>query len=159
MGMDIHVAPATQVRHQPRYLSVSALSIVAGVVIAIADGDTLTVLTADHQQIKVRLSEIDAPERKQPFGTKSRQELADLCHEKPATVQVVTTDRYKRTVGRVVCAGVDANSEQVRTGMAWVYDRYAKDKSLYRLQDEARASGMGLWSAPDPIPPWEWRRK
>lgn len=128
-------------------------------VIAIADGDTLTCLTDDKRQVKVRLSEIDAPERKQPFGTKSRESLADLCYEKRATIQVVTTDRYGRTVGRVTCAGVDANTAQVRRGLAWVYDRYVTDRSLYALQDEARAEGRGLWSGPSPVPPWAWRNK
>lgn len=127
-------------------------------VVAISDGDTLTCLTDDKQQVKVRLAEIDAPERKQPFGTRSRQSLGELCHEKRAEVVVLDTDRYSRTVGRVTCDGVDANAAQVSRGMAWVYDRYVKDRSLYQLQDEARAAGRGLWSDPQPVAPWEWRR-
>lgn len=126
-------------------------------VIAIADGDTLTCLTDDKRQVKIRLSEIDAPEKNQPFGTRSRQSLADLCHEKRATIQVVTTDRYGRTVGRVTCAGVDANAEQVRRGLAWVYARYVTDHGLYALQDDARAAGAGVWSESRPVAPWEWR--
>ncbi len=130
-----------------------------GLVVAIADGDTLTVLNQDSQQVKVRLAEIDAPERRQPFGTRSRQSLGELCHEKRAEVRVVDVDRYKRVVGRVSCEGVDANAAQVRRGLAWVYDRYAKDENLYRLQDEARSAGRGLWSDRDPVAPWEWRRR
>lgn len=126
-------------------------------VVAIADGDTLTCLTDDREQVKVRLAEIDAPERKQAFGTRSRQSLAELCHEKRAEIRVVDRDRYGRTVGRVSCAGVDANAEQVRRGLAWVYDRYARDKTLYRLQDEARGAGRGLWADKHPVAPWEWR--
>ena len=61
-------------------------------------------------------------------------------------------------VGRVSCGGVDANAAQVRRGMAWVYDRYAKDKTLYRLQDEARSSGRGLWIDRNPMAPWDWRK-
>jgi len=79
-------------------------------VVAVADGDTLTVLVS-RQQIRVCLTEIDAPERKQPFGTRSRQSLADLCHGKPARVESTRADRYGRTLGRVYCAGVDANAE------------------------------------------------
>lgn len=120
-------------------------AILVGLVIAIADGDTLTLLDDQHRQVKVRLAEIDAPEKKQPFGTRSRQSLGGMCHEKRAEVLVTDLDRYGRTVGRVTCAGRDANSEQVRRGLAWVYDRYATDKSLYRLQDEVRAAGRGLW--------------
>ncbi len=135
-------------------------ALIIGLVVAIADGDTLTVLNEDFQQVKIRLAEIDAPEKKQPFGSRSRQSLGELCHEKRAEVRVTDVDRrYKRIVGRVTCAGVDANAAQVRRGMAWVYDRYAKDKTLYRLQDEARSTGRGLWVDRSPVAPWEWRRR
>lgn len=94
-------------------------------VIGISDGDTLTVLDEDKQQVKIRLAEIDAPEKKQPFGTKSKQSLSDLCFGKQAEIIPQVKDRYKRTVARVRCAGVDANAEQVNRGMAWVYRQYA----------------------------------
>ncbi len=132
-------------------------AVIVGLVVAMADGATLTVLNQDFQQVKVRLAEIDAPEKKQPFGSRSRQSLGELCHEKRAQVRVIDVDRYKRIVGRVSCAGVDANAAQVRRGMAWVYDRYARDKTLYRLQDEARSSERGLWADRNPIAPWDWR--
>ena len=90
---------------------------------------------------------------------KCRTPVGELCHEKRAEVQVIDIDRYKRIVGRVSCAGVGANATQVRRGMAWVYDRYAKDKTLYRLQDEARSSGRGLWADRNPIAPWDWRKR
>ncbi len=134
-------------------------ALLVGLVVAIADGDTLTVLNEDFQQVKVRLAEIDAPEKRQPFGTRSRQSLGELCHEKRAEVRILDVDRYKRIVGRVTCAGVDANAAQVRRGLAWVYDRYAKDKTLYRLQDEARSAGRGLWADRAPMAPWDWRKR
>lgn len=133
-------------------------ALIVGLVIAISDGDTLTVLSDDRQQVKVRLAEIDAPEKQQAFRTRSRQSLGELCHEKHAEVRVVDVDRYGQAVGRVACDGTDANVAQVRRGMAWVYDRYARDKSLYRLQEEARTAGRGLWSDSAPIAPWEWRK-
>lgn len=136
----------------------SAGATILCLVIAIADGDTLTCLTDDRQQVRIRLAEIDAPERRQPFGARSRQSLGEMCREKRAEVRVVDRDRYGRTVGRVTCAGVDTNAEQVRRGMAWVYDRYAQDKMLYRLQDGARAADRGLWADAAPVPPWEWRK-
>ena len=105
-----------------------------GKVVGIADGDTLTVLTASKQQHKIRLAEIDAPEKNQPFGSKSKQSLSDLWFGKEAEVIPRAVDRYKRTVARVRCAGVDANLEQVNCGMAWVYRKYAKDDDLYVLE-------------------------
>lgn len=127
-----------------------------GRVVSIQDGDTLTVLVS-RKQIKVRLTEIDAPESKQSFGTRSRQSLGDMCAGKDARVLEQGKDRYGRTLGRVYCSGIDTNAEQVRRGMAWVFDRYVTDRSLYPLQEEARAAKRGLWQDSEPVPPWEWR--
>jgi endonuclease YncB( thermonuclease family) len=126
--------------------------------VAIQDGDTLTMLVS-RKQIKVRLVDIDAPERKQPFGTRSRQSLFEICGGKSARFDDRGEDRYGRTLGQVACAGVDANEEQVRRGMAWVFERYApKDSPLYALQAEARAAKRGLWQDARPVPPWDWRK-
>jgi len=129
-----------------------------GKVVRITDGDSITVLV-DKQQVKVRLLEIDAPESKQPFGRRSKESLAEMCAGKIARVDWTSRDRYGRTLGRVQCAGLDANSEQVRRGMAWVFDRYVTDRSLYALQEEAKSTRLGLWADTSPIPPWEWRRQ
>lgn len=130
----------------------------SGRVVSIADGDTITVLV-ERKQVKVRLVEIDAPEKSQAFGNRSKQSLSDMCFDKDAQVQDNGKDRYGRTLGRVYCGGVDANAEQIRQGMAWVYDKYVTDHSLYRLQDEAKAGKRGLWADPNPLPPWEWRHR
>ncbi|WON72900.1 thermonuclease family protein [Nitrosospira sp. Is2] len=127
-------------------------------VIGISDGDTLTVLNENKQQIKIRLAEIDAPEARQPFGTNSKQSLSELCFGKQAQIKPRAKDRYGRTVARVICDGVDANAEQVNRGMAWVYRKYAKDHNLYVLQHDAKVAGRGLWSEPSPMPPWKWRQ-
>lgn len=129
----------------------------ACLIIAIADGDTLTARCNDSEQVKIRLAEIDAPEKAQPFGQRSKQSLSDLCYRVEAKIEVQTTDRYKRAVARVTCNGIDASSEQLRRGMAWVYDKYVKDKSLYAIQDEAQMERLGLWADSNPMPPWEWR--
>jgi endonuclease YncB( thermonuclease family) len=111
-------------------------------VIAIADGDTLTVLCNDNQQIKIRLAEIDAPEKAQPFGNRSTQSLADICFQKQAEIKPQTKVRYGRTVARVICDGTDANAEQVKRGMAWVYDKYVKDRSLSSSWIIAKQKGV-----------------
>ncbi|MCB1966956.1 MAG: thermonuclease family protein [Candidatus Accumulibacter sp.] len=128
-----------------------------GEVVGVTDGDTVTVLR-DREPVKVRLTEIDAPERKQPFGQRSRQHLADLVFRKEVLVVEHGKDRYGRTLGRLKLGAVDANEEQIRSGMAWVYDKYVVDRSLYGLQDEAKRARRGLWADPEPVPPWEWRR-
>ena len=128
--------------------------------VGITDGDTFKLLVAGNRQIKVRLAEIDTPESAQPYGSKAKQELSSLIFGKTVTVNVVDIDRYGRTVGRVFADAVDVNAEMVRRGAAWVYRRYAKDQSLFRLETEAKQEKRGLWSLPegDRIPPWEWRR-
>lgn len=126
-------------------------------VIAISDGDTIKAECND-QQIIVRLAEIDAPEKRQASGKESTESLKRLCLNKKATVKPETVDRYGRTVARVNCGGTDASSEQVKLGMAWVYDRFATDQELYALQDDARTKKRGLWRAKSPTPPWEWRK-
>ena len=129
-----------------------------GRVVNVHDGDTLTVLV-DRTQIRVRLVDIDAPELGQAFGRRSRDSLAGMCAGQAATIADKGKDRYGRTLGRVRCTGVDANAEQVRRGMAWVYVRYApKNSPLYAVQTEARMEQRELWVEPGAVAPWEWRR-
>lgn len=138
--------------------SVSAWADFSGKVVAVADGDTLTVLV-DQRQVVVDLAEIDAPELKQPFGQQSRQSLVDLCLGKDALVRNAGPDRQGRTIGQVDCSGTHVNAEQVRRGMAWVYRRSAESTPpLYFLEDEAQRSREGLWTARSPVPPWTWRK-
>ena len=118
-------------------------------VIGISDGDTLTVLDESKWQVKIRLAEIDAPEKQQPFGTRSKQSLSELCFGKKAEIKPRVKDRYGRTVARVTCDGIDANAEQVNRGMAWVYRKYA---GTIPLRAAARGEGrktraMGWTSA------------
>ena len=131
-------------------------------VIAITDGDTLRARCGEpgsYQQLTIRLAEIDAPEKAQPYGQRSRQHLADLCYQAMATIRPTTRDRYGRTVARVECRGEDASSAQIRAGMAWAYIRYLTDPEIQRLQDTSRAAGAGLWAEPAPEPPWKWRHR
>ncbi len=138
-------------------LALFADTIHVGKVIKIADGDTLTILV-DSQQRKIRLSDIDTPERKQPFGTRAKQALSELAFGKQARVVEVTVDRYGRIVGRVYVDGLDVNAVLVRGGYAWVYRKYSNDADLLDLEAQAKQKGLGLWADPNPIPPWEWRR-
>src|SRR5690606_665034 len=105
-----------------------------GKVVAIADGDTLTLLTPAREQVKIRLAEIDTPERAQPYGTRARQALSDLAFGKQATVETSEKDRYGRVIGRIYVDGVDVNKELVSRGAAWVYRQYNHDKSLLAIE-------------------------
>ena len=130
---------------------------ITGRVVSVADGDTITVLDADHNQTKIRLHQIDAPEKKQDFGQRSKQSLSDLLYGKQARIEVFDTDKYGRTVGKVWINGLDANLEQVKRGMAWVYTKYASDPAYFAAERAAKAARAGLWSQTNPQPPWEYR--
>jgi endonuclease YncB( thermonuclease family) len=130
-----------------------------GSVIRIADGDTLTILSPVKKQVKIRLAEIDTPERGQPFGTWAKNQLSDMVFQKDIAIKQVDIDRYDRIVGRVYVGELDVNAELVRIGAAWVYRKYAKDASLYDLEEEARMAKRGLWSQAPQISPWEWRKR
>jgi micrococcal nuclease len=129
-------------------------------VIGVTDGDSVTVLRERREQVKIRLYGIDAPERGQPFGTKSKQHLAGLVFGRDVRVIPRDTDRYGRTVAQIEADGRDVSIEMVRSGMAWWFERYApKDGDLQNAQRLARDAEVGLWMDSDPVPPWEWRRR
>lgn len=136
------------------------LDLLACLIVGVVDGDTLTVRCDASEgavTIQVRLAEIDAPEKRQPFGELSRRHLAALCSGKPAVVRPKTRDRYGRTVARVECDHIDASVEQVRAGMAWAFTKYLTDMHISVDEHGARESRTGLWVEPAPLPPWEWR--
>lgn len=126
-------------------------------VVSIADGDTLTVLDRFQVQYKIRLVGIDAPEKRQPFGSGSKASLASLCFGKTVTVDWHKRDRYQRIVGKVWCDNQDAGLALIGKGMAWWYEAYAKEQNS-QAQMRARSEKTGLWQDGNPSPPWTWRR-
>ena len=132
---------------------------IAGKVVAVHDGDTLTVLTAEKREEKIRLEGIDAPELKQAFGAKAKARLAALVFGKPVVIHATGKDRYQRTLGRVIVNGKDINLQMVKDGFAWHYAAYSKDAALRKAQTEAQAAKRGLWSDASPVPPWEFRKR
>lgn len=148
---------------------------VTGTVVGVADGDTVTVLDADKTQHKIRMAGIDAPEKKQPFGQRSKASMSDLVFDKDVEVVASKRDRYGRLIGKVLVADpswtartcpktLDAGLAQITTGMAWWYRHYAREQSAENAgayefaEQEARARHAGLWRDADPTAPWDWRR-
>ena len=127
-----------------------------GKVVSIHDGDTITVLQ-NKQKIKVRLFGIDAPEKKQDYGQRSKQFLASLIAGQIVEVEPKGKDRYKRTLGIIHFKGQDINSEIVLNGYAWAYVKYSR---IYVDQEKtARENKRGLWQSSNPTPPWVWRKR
>lgn len=125
-------------------------------VFSVADGDTLT-LDTGGRHLKIRLANIDAPERGQAYGREARRSLAQLCLHRDAQYQAQDVDAYGRTVATVRCEGVDASRAQVERGLAWVPRHYNRDAALAVLQDQAKRQRIGLWADADPVPPWQFR--
>lgn len=135
-----------------------------GLVVAVQDGDTLTVLDASKTQHRVRLAGIDAPEKGQPFGHRSKEGLSGMAYQRQVSVEWHKHDRYGRVIGKVLVNGHDVNLAQVATGFAWHYVDYAKeqtpaDRQLYSgAEAQARELRRGLWQEPAPVAPWNYRR-
>ena len=128
----------------------------SGEVVGVHDGDTITVLTKDKRSIKVRLYGIDAPESKQPYGSRAKQRLSELVFGKQVRVETHGTDRYRRTLGVVYLDDKDINAQMVSEGLAWAYVRYSS--RYVPQQEEAKSARRNIWSQKNPTPPWEFRR-
>jgi endonuclease YncB( thermonuclease family) len=133
-----------------------------GKVVAVADGDTLTVLV-EQKTVRVRVTGIDAPEKGQSFGQASKRGLSECAFGQQIEVAWRKKDRYGRTVGKVMAGNVDCGLRQVEQGLAWHYKAYAKeqavsDRDAYgEAERAARAGRVGLWSDAAPVAPWEYR--
>lgn len=128
-----------------------------GKVVGVSDGDSLTVLDGTTQ-VRVRLHGIDCPERGQAFGAAARRLTSSLAFGKTVTVRPRGKDRYARVLAEVVLPdGRTLNRELVAAGMAWHYARYSDDETLAKLERQARKARLGIWSEPDPVPPWSYR--
>ena len=136
-----------------------AIAEFAGKVIGVSDGDTMTVLR-DRSQVRIRLYGIDCPETGQDFGSRAKQFTADLAFGKVVKVVPRDRDRYGRLVADVVLPdGRVLNDELVKAGLAWWYRDHAQNiGTLPQLEAEAREAKRGVWSQPNPLPPWEWRK-
>ncbi len=135
----------------------AAASALLCLVIAIGDGDSLTVRCGEHRPMRVRVAAIDAPERRQAFGQRARQNLAQLCFRQQARLHTLGHDAYGRTLAHVRCNGQNVAATQVRAGLAWVYR--AGDRDLQQLERRARESRTGLWVQKRPMAPWDYRRR
>ena len=136
-----------------------------GLVVGVADGDTITVLDQQKNTYKIRLQGIDAPEKKQAFGEKSKQSLHSLVHSKKVRIEYDKEDKYGRIVGKVTVGDLDICLQQLTLGLAWHYKKYqneqsASDQAVYSDTElKSKTLKLGLWGDDAPMPPWEFRKK
>ncbi|HUH26583.1 thermonuclease family protein [Gelidibacter sp.] len=140
------------------FIAVGLSQSLTGKVVGIMDGDSFKLLTLDSTLVRVRLANIDCPEKKQPFSAKATQFTADAIFGKMVTISIQKTDRYQRYISNVTYNdSLSLCHELVKNGLAWHYVTYSKDKTLQALEDKAKAAKVGLWKDLKPIAPWEWR--
>jgi micrococcal nuclease len=141
---------------------------VEGTVTRVSDGDSVIVVTAEETKLRTRLYGIDAPEVRhgkkvgQPFGEDAKRALSEMILGKKVRLEIIDIDRYRRMVGIVYLDGKNINEEMVRLGLAWAYRRYLDApyaSEFIGAEQEAREKGLGLWQEPNPMPPWEFRRR
>jgi len=132
----------------------------SGSVISVLDGDTIEVLHNNRAE-RIRLNGIDCPEKAQPYGKRAKQAAAELVFGKDVTIQTHGHDKYTRTIGDVILPdGTNVNQTLVKEGWCWWYRKYSPgDAVLEELERDAREGRKGLWADPQPVPPWEWRKK
>lgn len=121
-------------------------SLILGKIVGVHDGDTVTLLAKENQNIRIRLAQIDAPERNHPFGPAFKKMLSDMIYKTKVNVRGEGVDHYSGTIGTIFLAEGGINAEMVRQGGAWVYDQYVTDSTLYELQKEAQDFHRGLWA-------------
>ena len=129
----------------------------SGFVFDVTDGDTVKV-SSNGEDFRVRLAQIDAPERNQPHGSQATQALEALVLMRQVELTVTDVDRYGRLVATIYIDGVDVNRALVAEGHAWVYRQYMTDETLLDDESKAREARMGLWADSNAVAPWDWRR-
>jgi endonuclease YncB( thermonuclease family) len=130
-----------------------------GKVVSVTDGDTIKILTKNKTLYKIRLNGIDAPEKSQAFGKKSKANLSQLVAGRIVDIHYKKKDRYGRILGTIFVGNLDMNLRQIEDGYAWVYRRYCKRADYYKAEEYARNRKLGLWYDKYPVPPWEYRKR
>lgn len=121
------------------------------------DGDTVKII--DGKEIyRLRITHIDAPERNQAYGKKSRRALIQLCQGAIVKVRITGRDKYQRKLGSLSCNQADVADFMLKHGHAWFNNRYSSDLMLALEERKARENKLGLWKTKEPIAPWAWRR-
>lgn len=129
-----------------------------GKVIKIKDGDTVTILTSNNQEIVIRVADIDCPELSQPFGNKSKIFTSNEIFSKNVEIEIKNTDRFDRVVGFILYDNKNLSYELLKNGLAWHYKFFSDNEEMAIIEQKAKENKIGLWIDKNPINPYEWRK-
>ena len=141
------------------FMAKSQNEVIRGILIHIDDGDTFTLMSQNKTQYKIRLNGIDCPEKGQDFGKKAKEFTQGFCGTQTVEATLLNKDKYGRNIANVSVNGANLNYTLVAQGLAWHYTKYSTDKSLAKLELEARAKRIHIWSLPNPMAPWVYRKR
>lgn len=134
------------------------INLLSGKVIKVYDGDTITIVTPEKRQIKVRLKNIDSPEKKQDYGTQAKNFTSSLIFGKQVKLSSSGKDKYGREIAEIFIDDTNINKEIVKNGYAWAYRDFLDDKNYIQLEQQAKNAKLGLWAGNNPIEPSKWRK-
>lgn len=140
------------------FISPVTEKVITGKIIRISDGDTIVILNEKKQSTRLRFAEIDAPEKGQDFYNKATEFVKELTTNKDIKIVQSGTDKYKRPLIILYADGVNVNEALVRAGLAWHYKDFSKSARLDSLEQMARKEKINIWSLPNPVPPWKYRK-
>ncbi|MEP2469930.1 thermonuclease family protein [Ekhidna sp.] len=141
------------------WASLKAQDVLQGKIVYVSDGDTYHIILSNSEKERIRLADVDCPEKSQAFGLEAKEFVANMINGKTVSITKYYVDHYERIIASVNIDGKDVATELVSSGLAWHYKRYSDNEDLSNLEKEARQKGLGLWADPDPLAPWEYRKK
>lgn len=132
--------------------------VISGKVVAVLDGNTLEVFTAENETYKILLYGIDCPELGQEFGERAKMFLEKLILNKSVNAEIQGKDRWGNRLAIVLIDGKDPREELLQEGLAWTAERNPIE-TFESMKEKAKQKGKGLWKDQEPTPPWIYRRQ
>ncbi|WP_238785525.1 thermonuclease family protein [Blattabacterium cuenoti] len=125
----------------------------------IYDGDTFRIETKKMEEYKIRIADIDCPEKNQSYGREAKNFLTKKILNKTVLIKNIKIDKYNRIVGLVIYdKNKDLGKDILEYGLAWVW-KFSKNVPYKRIESQARKKKIGLWKKNHPIDPYDWRKK
>ncbi|WP_238784891.1 thermonuclease family protein [Blattabacterium cuenoti] len=125
----------------------------------IYDGDTFRIETKKMEEYRIRIADIDCPEKNQSYGREAKNFLTKKILNQTVLIKNIKIDKYNRIVGLVFYEkNKDLGKDILESGLAWVW-KFSKNVPYKRIESQARKQKIGIWKKNNPIDPYDWRKK